>query len=191
MSLDRREEIREAARQSFSIFGYKATTMDQVAKAANVGKGTIYNFFQNKEELFQDIIAELLLEMKGKAESVMDDERSLKENVHLALIELLQYRKSHQLTVKLVYEAREIGTAAVKEALQNVEALILEYLKDKIRTAVAEGDIRECDPEITAFMMLKLYTALIIDWEEAHDPLSKEKILHLFDDYVFKGLSPE
>ncbi|WP_167449539.1 TetR/AcrR family transcriptional regulator [Halobacillus trueperi] len=191
MDMDRKEEIRDAARQSFSILGYKATTMDHVAKAANVGKGTIYNFFRNKEELFQDIIAELLLEMKRKAESVMDDEQSLKENVHRSLVELLQYRKSHQLTVKLVYEAREIGTAAVKEALQNIESLILDYLKEKVIAAVAEGDIRQCDPEITAFMMLKLYTALIIDWEEGHEPLSKEKILHLFDDYVFKGLSLE
>lgn len=191
MSMDRKEEIREAARQSFSVFGYKATTMDQVAKAANVGKGTIYNFFHNKEELFQDIIAELLLEMKKKAESVMDDKRPLKENVHLALVELLQYRKSHQLTVKLVYEAREIGTVAVKEALHTIETLILDYLKEKIIAAIQEEDIRECDPDITAFMMLKLYTALIIDWEEGHEPLSQEKILHLFDDYVFKGLSPE
>ncbi len=35
-----------------SSFGYKATTMDQVARLANVGKGTIYTFFKNKEELF-------------------------------------------------------------------------------------------------------------------------------------------
>lgn len=50
--MDRRQEILEAATKSFSLFGYKATTMDQVAKLANVGKGTIYTFFANKEELF-------------------------------------------------------------------------------------------------------------------------------------------
>ncbi|MGP4061887.1 TetR/AcrR family transcriptional regulator [Halobacillus sp. H74] len=190
MSKTRKEEIQEAAQQSFSVFGYKATTMDHVAKAANVGKGTIYNFFKNKEELFQDIISELLQEMKSKAESVMSDDKTLKENVHLALFELLEYRRSHQLTVKLVYEAREMRTTAVQEALQNIESLILDYLKEKIILAMDRGDIRECDPEITAFMMLKLYMALIIDWEDGHKPLSKEKILGLFDDYVFKGLSP-
>ncbi|KHE73214.1 TetR/AcrR family transcriptional regulator [Halobacillus sp. BBL2006] len=190
MAKEKRKEILDAARHSFATFGYKATTMDLVAKAANVGKGTIYNFFKNKEELFQEIIAELLLEMKEQAETVMQAGRPLKENVHLALFELLEYRRSHQLTVKLVQEAKEIGTFAVKEALDNMEALILGYLNEKITQAIDQGDIRSCDPEITAFMMFKLYTAFIIDWEERHKPLSKEKLLQLFDEYVFKGLSP-
>ena len=54
--MDRRQEILEAATKSFSLFGYKATTMEQIAKIANVGKGTIYTFFENKEVLFQEIV---------------------------------------------------------------------------------------------------------------------------------------
>ncbi|MFD2875388.1 TetR/AcrR family transcriptional regulator [Paenibacillus rhizoplanae] len=49
----------------FSLFGYKATTMDQVAKIANVGKGTIYTFFTNKEQLFDEILRDVILEMKN------------------------------------------------------------------------------------------------------------------------------
>ncbi|GGD06141.1 TetR/AcrR family transcriptional regulator [Pontibacillus salipaludis] len=190
MSNERKQQIIKAANQSFATFGYKATTMDHVAKAANVGKGTIYNFFKNKEQLFQEIISNLLLEMKTQAESVIDDQKPLKENVHLALYELLQYRRSHQLTIQMVQEAKEMGTAAVQEALANVEGLITAYLREKIEQAIERGDIRPCHPEMTAFMMFKLYTAFIIDWEERHQPLEKEEIMHLFDEYVFKGLSP-
>ena len=64
--MDRRQEILEAASKSFSLFGYKATTMDQVAKIANVGKGTIYTFFANKEILFQEIVVKMISEMKQK-----------------------------------------------------------------------------------------------------------------------------
>ena len=46
--IDRRQQVIHAAAQSFAMFGYKATTMDQVAKIANVGKGTIYTFSQTK-----------------------------------------------------------------------------------------------------------------------------------------------
>ena len=56
MSIDRKKLILEAATKSFSLFGYKATTMDQVAKIANVGKGTIYTFYENKEQLFKEIV---------------------------------------------------------------------------------------------------------------------------------------
>lgn len=54
--MDRRHEILMAATQSFTHFGYKATTMEKVAQLANVGKGTIYTFFDNKDVLFQEIV---------------------------------------------------------------------------------------------------------------------------------------
>lgn len=37
--------------------------------------------------------------------------------------------------------------------------------------------------------MLKLYVALVVDWEEHHTPLSKEEIANLFELYFVKGLS--
>ncbi len=57
----------------------KATTMDQVAKLANVGKGTIYTFFKNKEELFGEIISNLITEMKQVAESAIRSDVSFFE----------------------------------------------------------------------------------------------------------------
>ena len=41
MATDKKLKIINAAKKSFSNFGYKATTMDQIAKIAQVGKGTI------------------------------------------------------------------------------------------------------------------------------------------------------
>ena len=64
MTIDRKRQIIEAAAQSFSQFGYKATTMEQIAKLANVGKGTIYTFFKNKEDLLDEIISSLIVEIK-------------------------------------------------------------------------------------------------------------------------------
>lgn len=68
MSIDRKKLILEAATKSFSLFGYKATTMEQVAKIANVGKGTIYTFYANKEQLFKEIVLRMIEEMKNEAE---------------------------------------------------------------------------------------------------------------------------
>ncbi|KGX92850.1 TetR family transcriptional regulator [Pontibacillus halophilus JSM 076056 = DSM 19796] len=191
MAIDRRNHIVEAARQSFAFFGYKATTVDQVAKQANVGKGTIYNFFKNKEELFQEIVSQLLIEMKEKAEAAMEDGRTYKENLHLALYELLEYRMKHQFTIKMLQEAREMGTPAVKEALTELEQATIQYITSKINEAVEHGEMVVSKPEVTAFVVVKLYISLIFDWEERHEPLNKEEIMKIFDEHVFKGLSPE
>jgi len=49
----RRAALIEAARKLFVEKGYEATTMDEIAAAANFAKGTLYHYFANKAELLQ------------------------------------------------------------------------------------------------------------------------------------------
>jgi TetR/AcrR family transcriptional regulator len=189
MATDRKRLILDAATKSFTLFGYKATTMEQVAKLANVGKGTIYNFFTNKEELFKEIVHGLIFDMKQAAEEVICNEKSFNENLHAALYRILEYRMKHQFTIKLLQEEKEIGTPAVAEMASEIEKAIVSYIKLQVEKAIVKGEITKCDPEITAFIMLKMYIALIFDWEQNHQPLDKEEIARLFELYIFKGLS--
>lgn len=189
MAIDRRKLIVEAATKSFSQFGFKATTMDQVARIANVGKGTIYTFFKTKEELFDEIINSLIKEMKAAAEESIDSSLTFQENVHRALYRILEYRLDHQLTIKLIQEEREMGTPAVMEVMERMEKAIIKYINEKIVIAIEKGEIQQCDPELTSFILLKLYIALIFDWEKNHEPISKEEMARLLERYVFKGLS--
>ncbi|MBA4535688.1 TetR/AcrR family transcriptional regulator [Bacillus aquiflavi] len=191
MAIDRKQQIIEAATKSFSLFGYKATTMDQVAKLANVGKGTIYTFFKNKEELFDDIVSTLITEMKITADESFDPLQSFHKNAHRVLYNILEFRLKHQLTIKLFQEGLEMGTPAVKDMMEKLEKAILSFIKERVEDALKKGEIRTCDPEITAFIMLKLYVSLIFDWEKHHQPLNKKEIAELFELYIFKGLSPK
>ncbi|MCW4642857.1 TetR/AcrR family transcriptional regulator [Bacillus safensis] len=189
MSVDRRQMILDGATKAFTQFGYKATTMDLVAKLANVGKGTIYTFFKNKEELFDEIFTSLLMEMRKIADEAMDEEKSFSENLHLALFAILEFRKNHQLTIKIFQESAELGTSAVKEMIEKMEQMIIRYVKTKVKEAIDKGDIKPCDPELTAFVMVKLYIALIFDWEKRYEPLTKEEVAESLELYVLKGLS--
>jgi AcrR family transcriptional regulator len=181
--------VLEAAAKSFSLFGYKATTMDQVAKLANVGKGTIYTFFKNKEELFSEIVSTLVKEMIAEAEAVIDPALPFAENVHRALYRLLDFRSRHQLMIKLVQEEKEMGTHAVSEMLEHVETEIIEYLKKKIDIGMAKGAIPPTNSELTSFLLLKLYISLVSDWERHHEPLQSEQIAEIMKIFLLKGLS--
>jgi TetR/AcrR family transcriptional regulator len=189
MSVNRKQQIIEAATQSFSLFGYKATTMDQVAKLANVGKGTIYTFFNSKEELLDEIISSVIQEIKRTAEEAIEADRPFFENAHRALYRILAFRKQHPLTIKLLQEIRDIGTPAVQDVMNKLDRAVLSYIREKIEAAMQKGDIRPCDPEITAFLMFKMYIALVLEWEKEHAPLPEEKIAELFELYFLKGLS--
>lgn len=162
--MDRRQEILEAAAKSFSLFGYKATTMDQVAKIANVGKGTIYTFFANKEELFNAIVVKMIQEMRAEADSVAVEGAPFEQNAHARLMRMLKFRETHLLYAMLVDEEKELRTPAVIEVLETIEKEIVSYIKTKIEKAVAKGELKPCDSELVAYLLFKAYMALVADW---------------------------
>lgn len=52
---DRRRTILAAAAKVFDAHGYAATTVESVAEEAGIAKGSIYNYFQSKEDLFNQV----------------------------------------------------------------------------------------------------------------------------------------
>ncbi len=51
-----RENILKIAREIFSKYGYKKTTLDDIANAVRKGKSSLYYYFDSKEDLFQAVI---------------------------------------------------------------------------------------------------------------------------------------
>ncbi|BAQ09981.1 TetR family transcriptional regulator [Bacillus sp. OxB-1] len=187
--MDRKDEIAQAAEKSFSLFGYKATTMDQIAKIANVGKGTIYTFFSNKEELFQTIVWQMVEEMKHASDQCAVEGASFEEKAHARIMELLKFRETHKLYIKLIEEENELRTLAVSEMLQSVEKEILRFIQTKIERGIVSGELKPCDSKLVAFLLYKSYMALVIDWNKTHNrQLGEEEIAQLLSQTVFSGL---
>lgn len=57
----KRNAILAAAIEEFAASGFAATRLDDVARRANVAKGTIYLYFADKEALFQELVRTILL----------------------------------------------------------------------------------------------------------------------------------
>ena len=187
--MDRRQEILEAATKSFSLFGYKATTMDQVAKLANVGKGTIYTFFANKEELFHEIVFTMINEMKVEKDAIVSGQCSFQENAHLVLMKMLEFRERHALLSKLIAEEKDMQTPIVQAVLVKVEQEIVGFIAEHIERAIAKGEIRQVDVELVAYLLFKAYMAFAVDWQVTHEhALSEEKIVDVFRDTIFRSL---
>ena len=188
--MDRRQEILVSATKSFTLFGYKATTIEQVAKIANVGKGTIYNFFSNKEELFQEVVINLIEEMKRETDKSIDIHASFMKNAHTSLMKMLQFRERHLLFAKLLEEEKALRTPEVKQMLLKIESAIISYVSMRIRNGIEKGEINDCNPEHVAFLLFKSYIAFIVDWQLTHsEPLKEQEILAIFTETIFRGLS--
>ncbi len=54
--MDRRERIIEVARGLIARYGFKKTTMSDIAQAVGVAKATLYHYFRSKEDILREII---------------------------------------------------------------------------------------------------------------------------------------
>ncbi|GGF83296.1 TetR family transcriptional regulator [Paenibacillus albidus] len=189
--VDRRQQVLQAATKSFSLFGYKATTMDQVARIANVGKGTIYTFFTNKEQLFDEILHDVMADMKIIAEREIRRDKPFFDNLHRVLDALLEFRSEHELFIKLSQENREFGTPQAQEGLDKMENVVLEYLEREVAHAIQQGEIKPLDPKIVSVVMFKLYIILTAELNKLHTPLDKEQIKAYFHLFLAEGLAQQ
>ncbi len=67
----RQQEILQAARVLFAEKGYHDTTLEEIAHKAEFAKGTIYNYFANKDEMFYGIIENIFDEMDSITAAAM------------------------------------------------------------------------------------------------------------------------
>ena len=76
-----RERILSAALQRFSRYGFKRTSMDDIAGEAGVSRAALYLQFHNKEEIFQSLSQALLDRALEKASLALAGDRSLSEKL--------------------------------------------------------------------------------------------------------------
>lgn len=84
-----RENIINAATKVFSQYGFKKTSMDDIARALRMGKSSIYYYFKGKEEIFQAVVdreADLLrLKVKEILESKLPVTEKLRSYVKMRM----------------------------------------------------------------------------------------------------------
>jgi AcrR family transcriptional regulator len=81
----RREAILAAAQQQFARYGFRRTSMEDIAREAGVSRPALYLHFRNKEEIFRSLSASLQEAALAAAEAELKAPGSLQRRVHAAL----------------------------------------------------------------------------------------------------------
>jgi len=81
-----RESIVNAASDIFSKYGYKKTTMDDIALALGKGKSSIYYYFRNKEEIFQAVLEQEVILLKSKLQKAVNRKKHHKGKLKAYII---------------------------------------------------------------------------------------------------------
>lgn len=161
MKEDKRELIREAAIRTFSEKGFHQTRAEEIAQAAGVAVGTIYNYFKSKEEVLLDIFATEFEEWKRFYEELRRSGLPVVEQVREILQERFRLLRERRELMQVLLRERFKPDKGLKARLTKLYREIVGYVEDIIRRGVEEGWIRECDPKVIAHAIFGAVEAVI------------------------------
>lgn len=85
MQEDRREKILLKALELYMVEGYSNVSITDLQAALNMGRGTLYYYFKDKDELFQEVVDQYLIRPKHRALERVKDTATLPEMIDAML----------------------------------------------------------------------------------------------------------
>lgn len=157
-----KEKIVQAAITTFSKYGYDKTRMDDIAKSAKLGKGTLYLYFKSKEELFYAISENSIKELKEQLSKLFSKKEDL---VHDAEKFYDQYRNLIHDSEKVSFEiiAESSRNPKLRKALYEQRMKVYDIVIDYLRRQIEKGFFRkDMDVSAIASGLVALYDGLTI-----------------------------
>jgi TetR/AcrR family transcriptional regulator, repressor for uid operon len=157
-----KEKIVQAAITTFSKYGYDKTRMDDIAKSAKLGKGTLYLYFKSKEELFYDISENSIKELKEQLSKLFSKKEDLVQDAEKFYD---QYRNlihdSEKVSFEMIAESSRNPKLrkALYEQRMKVYGIVIEYLHRQIEKGFFRKDM---DVNAIASGLVALYDGLTI-----------------------------
>lgn len=162
---NRREEILTAAITVFSQKGYHDTTISELIEKAGIARGTFYLYFENKRQIFDSILDNLLLEIDRCIRTIQigqigqigekDSEKAnpldqLKANLTRLFTLFIENPELSRILLRHATGLDEESDQKLTEFYSNLASKIEEAL----RLGTKMNLIRECDPRITSYCIL-------------------------------------
>ncbi|NOZ86183.1 MAG: TetR/AcrR family transcriptional regulator [Deltaproteobacteria bacterium] len=190
MMADKKDQrILEAAKKLFAKYGLKKTSISDIAKKAGVGKGTVYSYYQGKEELFATVVrheAATFLSMLRKAVRQAD---SAKEKLRTFLMshfkQLEEVATLHQITREAMYEL----WPEAERALQDLRLEEQSILTDILEQGEENGELEVKDVKLVSAAMYAAIKALETPWMLDGRELALDRKAEALVDLVLRGLS--
>jgi AcrR family transcriptional regulator len=124
-----RNAILEAARDLFARFGYKKTTMEDIAQILRKGKSSLYYYFENKEEIFQAVIELESAMLETKLMEVVKANKFAKEKLHDYVVVRMETLRGLMNYQKAIREGMNGGYDFLNEVKNNADKNEEEMLK--------------------------------------------------------------
>lgn len=188
-SAETRERLFRAALQLFAKKGFAETTVEDITEAADVGKGTFFNYFPSKDHILL-AFGEMQL---GKLESAVEVARSTKESMPEFLrslgVRMTQEPTRNPEIIRALLQAY-LSTTPVRAAMIDLQKRMHAIHSEMIRLGQERGEIRnDIAAEEIAFVFRQTIFGTLLIWSLFGDATLHSRIEAAFN-ILWTGLAP-
>jgi len=190
-----RESIGDAAKELFSYYGFKKTAMDDIAQKARVAKGTIYNYFRNKDDLIRYVMRKegetLISKIKEGLLSQKTPQLKFREMIIIKIKFIKELRLLFALTHKTALEILPIPVEiipVVQPELKEIAGQEIDIIKEILEEGVKNSVFRPINISETAKIMRLAMKGFELKWGIEMDSEKATAELDNILDIMLKGL---
>lgn len=184
-----KEKITKHALKIFAQKGYFRTTVDDIAHATGVAKGTVYLYFKDKQDLYIATINEHFSRAIDALVAIDTKTSTPSEKMEEIANDYIDYIKHLRTTYMLfTFENINLKGKTLKQMHTVIEPKIntmIEIISNIIRDGIQNNEFRKVDPKIAAFYFISTIRAIFLsDFYTSDVSFRTDTVLKLF----FEGL---
>ena len=186
----RRSQILAAAERSFARHGLQATTVDQIARAAKLAKGTVYLYYRSKDEIVRHALDDGLAALQAATVPVIAAPGAFEEKLRRFLSGMLGHFDRHREFIELCQ--LELNSEARRKAHQTfgrIYAAQTRAWQTAIAGAARGGEVAAVNPRQTALAIVSLAHGLAIQRLRGWTNAPLDKVVSHATTLLWKGLA--
>ncbi|MFQ5842723.1 MAG: TetR/AcrR family transcriptional regulator [Thermodesulfobacteriota bacterium] len=166
--LTRRADILLAAEKVFAAKGFYGSTMDEIAKRAEFGTGSLYRYFQGKKDLYFSLIDEKVEEITRLVGAELGKDLPPIDRIASILHLQLSFIQKNRDFFKIYISERNRFEWTMKDDLgKGVHEKFMAYidsLEEVMRQGIGVGQLKEMDPRDMAHGFVGIVNSFVFEW---------------------------
>ncbi len=186
-----RREVLEAAEGLFSKRGFHETTVQDIAKEAEFAVGTLYNMFDNKSEIYYEIVRirafEYLKTVKKDLAPVSDPVEKLKKIIRAKIDFFNQHRQFFSIFSRVLHEQPDECPLNLSEQGRRIYDEYINLIQDIFKQGLEKKLFADTSPEMLTLAFEGITRTVISDYflcEESPD----SKVIEEVELVLFNGI---
>jgi len=159
---EKRNRILRCATDEFALNGYENANVSHIAKAAGISVGSVYKYFEGKQDLFLTVVHHGIERIDDVLRSLLAQDVDVLVKVERIIRELQDFSRTQSKLIKLYNEITgENDDALARQLAEAMEGVSASVYKTAIEQGKKSGEIRsDLDTGMAAFMLDNLFMSL-------------------------------